>query len=76
MPALLLRPGFKRTALVSLSAAGATGLSYVYTAPDTKETLQVQLNVQIAVIAEGLATGMTCLACRGQLCTLLEEHHR
>lgn len=42
MPTLLLRPGLKRTAVLSLSAAGATGLSYLYAAPDTKDALQVR----------------------------------
>lgn len=54
MPALLLRPGLKRTAVLSLSAAGATGLSYLQAAPDTKEALQVQqrydLRAYVAVI--------------------------
>ena len=51
MPALLLRPGLKRTAVLSLSAAGATGLSYLHAAPDTKEALQVQKHYHLPACA-------------------------
>lgn len=41
MPGILLKTGVRRTAVVSLSAAGATSLTYLYSNADTKEAWQV-----------------------------------
>ena len=51
MPALLLRPGLNKTALISLSAAGATGLVYVSSGAESKQALQVSLT-QTALITQ------------------------
>ena len=65
MPGVLLKSGVRRTAIVSLSAAGATGMSYLYSAPDTKEAWQVRLllncSARSGTARKGTLTGPTHL---------------